>query len=102
MKYCYLSLSMLFWKIIDAFKPYIMSYSTFFTQNTCSNIIRKFSGLLPKIPSTLFKPSVQVTIIHNDCNIDNKECKNEIVIPGYIDHSPKEAAIKIHNKKSHI
>ena len=99
---------MLFFKIIEAFKPYITKYCTFFNKNafsyscSCSNMIRTFSGLLPKLPSTLFKQNNQVTTIPIDCNVDNKDCnkdcKKEIIIPGYMEHSPNIAALKNHNK----
>jgi hypothetical protein len=37
-------------------------------------MIRTFSGLLPKLPSTLFKQNIQVTTIQIDCDIDDKDC----------------------------
>lgn len=106
MKYLYVCASMLFLKIVEAFKPYITKYYTFFNENafsySCSNIIRTFSGLLPKLPSTLFRQNNQVTTIPIDCDVDNKNCKKEIIIPGYMEHSPNIAALKNHNNKHKI
>jgi len=102
MKYWYLFLTMGFWKIVDAFKPYITSYYGFLTKiSSCSNIIRSFSGLLPRLPSTVFRPNIQSTVIPVDCELETIKCNKETIVPGYMEHSPKEEAEKRHphNKK---
>ena len=104
MKYWYICLTMGFWKIVDAFKPYITSYYGFLTKNvyscSCSNMIRSFSGLLPKIPYSFsmskFKPNVQVSTLSTECDLQTGVCNKEVIVPGYMDHCPKEEAAKRH------
>jgi hypothetical protein len=102
MKYCYVFLSMYFWKIIDAFTPYLTKYKIY-TQNKCYTMFRTISGLLPKLPYSFsiskFMPNVQVTSIQNECNIETKKCTKELIIPGYKEHCPKEEAEKRHYNK---
>jgi len=98
MKYWYVCLTMFFWKIVDAFKPYIRGYYGFLTKiSSCSNMIRSFSGMLPKLPSTIFKPNIQATVIPVDCELETMKCNKEMIVPGYMDHLPKEEAEKRHS-----
>ena len=96
---------MCFWKMVEAFKPYINSYYGFLTKNaySCSNMIRSFSGLLPKIPYSFsmskFKPNVQVSALSTYCDLQSGVCNKETIVPGYMDHCPKEEAEKMHKKK---
>jgi hypothetical protein len=108
MKYWYVCLTMGFWKIVDAFKPYINRYRIY-TQNACCGLIKSISGYLPqygndllkKVPLSFgfFTPNIQVTTIPGDCDIQTGKCNKEIIIPGYMDHCPKEDAEKRHQKK---
>ena len=105
MKYWYLCFTVCFWKMVEALKPYITSYYGFLTKNahSCSNMIRSFSGLLPKIPCSFsmsnFKPNVQASALSIECDLQSGICNKETVVPGYMDHCPKEAAEKLHLHK---
>jgi len=112
MKYIFLYIYILFFKIINSFKPFITKY--FFSENTCNKargIIKSLSGLLEHIPYINSKPFVNpVSIIESDekcglssdsdSELESKKCKVKIIIPGYMDHEPKIQAFKFKPKTS--
>ncbi len=91
-------LYILFFKIIDSFKPFITKY--FFSYKTkTNNIIKSLSGLLQNIPYINSINSIKNNFIENpntiieteshiDCYLNTEKCKIKMIIPGYMEHDP--------------
>jgi hypothetical protein len=95
MKYLFVYTYILFYKIIDAFKPFI--HNCFLTRKT-NEIIKTFSGLLLQIPyiNNKFseKPVSVIEIEKENCDVKTQDCKIKMIIAGYMQHDPKEGASK--------
>jgi hypothetical protein len=95
MKYVYFYISLLFFKIIDAFKPFITKYVS---ERTRERIIKSLSGLLQHIPyinnKVLGNPVSVIEMEKPDCDINSQTCKIKMIVPGYIEHDPKAEAEK--------
>ena len=95
MKYVYFYISLLFFKIIDAFKPFISKY---ISERTSERIIKSLSGLLQNIPyinnKVLVNPISVIKTEKPDCDVTSEICKINIIMPGYMEHDPKEEAEK--------
>jgi hypothetical protein len=95
MKYIFVYIYVLFFKVIESFKPFIKN--SFFTRKT-NEIIKTFSGLLLHIPYINNKFSEKpVTVIEtekNNCDVKTENCKIKMIIPGYMEHDPKDGASK--------
>jgi hypothetical protein len=95
MKYVFVYIYVLFFKIIDSFKPFIRNWNL--TKKT-NEIIKTFSGLLLQIPyiNNQFseKPVSTIVTEKEDCDIKTENCKIEKIITGYIEHDPKKEAFK--------
>jgi len=111
MKYIFLYLYVLFFKIINSFTPFIRKYNFF--KNTCDKargIIKSFSGFLqciPYIKSNHFINAISIieTETETECGLyldseselelETKKCKIKMIVPGYIDHDPKAEAFNL-------
>lgn len=94
MKYLFFYISVLFFKIINTFTPFITKYFFSYKSNT---IVKTLSGLLQNIAyinNTIFTKHPN-SIIETQCNLE----KCNIMIPGYMDHEPKAEAI-LHEKNT--
>jgi hypothetical protein len=95
MKYVYFYISLLFLKIIDAFKPFISKY---ISERTSERIIKSLSGLLQNIPyinnKLLVNPISVIETEKPDCDVTSESCKINIIVPGYMEHDPKKEAEK--------
>ena len=99
MKYVYFYISLLFLKIIDAFKPFISKY---ISERTSERIIKSLSGslsgLLQNIPyinnKLLVNPISVIETEKPDCDVNSESCKINIIVPGYMEHDPKAEAEK--------
>ena len=99
MKHVYFYISLLFFKIIDAFKPFITKYVS---EKTSQRIIKSLSGLLQHIPyinnKFLDYPISVIETEKPDCDVTSNICKINIIIPGYMEHDPKAEAAKNYMK----
>lgn len=95
MKHVYFYISLLFFKIIDAFKPFITKYVS---EKTTQRIIKSLSGLLQHIPyinnKVLVNPVSVIEMEKPDCDINSQTCKIKMIVPGYMEHDPKTEAEK--------
>jgi hypothetical protein len=95
MKNVYFYISLLFFKIIDAFKPFITKYVS---EKTSQCIIKSLSGLLQHIPyinnKVLGNPVSVIEMEKPDCDINSQSCKIKMIVPGYMEHDPKTEAEK--------
>lgn len=95
MKYVYFYISLLIYKIIDAFKPFISKY---ISERTSERIIKSLSGLLQNIPyinnKFLENPVSVIKMEKPDCDVTSEICKINMIVPGYIEHEPKKEAEK--------
>ena len=95
MKHVYFYISLLFFKIIDAFKPFIIKYVS---EKTSQRIIKSLWGLLQHIPyinnKVLGNPITVIEIEKPDCDINSQTCKINMIVPGYMEHDPKAEAEK--------
>lgn len=95
MKFLFVYMYVLFFKIIESFKPFIPFH--FLTKKT-RDIIKTFSGLLLQIPyiNDQFseKPVTTIVTEKENCDLKKENCKIEKIIAGYIEHEPKPEAIK--------
>jgi hypothetical protein len=93
MKYVYFYISLLFCKIIDAFKPFISKY---ISERTSERIIKSLSGFLQNIPyinnKVIDNPVSVIEIEKPDCDINSQTCKINMIVPGYMEHDPKAEA----------
>lgn len=97
MKFIYLFGSLLFLKIINALKP-IFTKIFVFSEKACG-LIKSFSSsfipirssqlLLTNIDSESKSQSKVQTTILTECDLDNKNCKKSIIVPGYMEHNYK-------------
>uniref|UniRef100_A0A6C0AR81 Uncharacterized protein n=1 Tax=viral metagenome TaxID=1070528 RepID=A0A6C0AR81_9ZZZZ len=95
MKHVYFYISLLFFKIIDAFKPFITKY---ISEKTTQRIIKSLSGLLQRIPyinnRVLGNPISVIEMDKSDCDMNSQSCKIKMIVPGYMEHDPKAEAEK--------
>ena len=95
MKHVYFYISLLFLKIIDAFKPFITKYVS---EKTSQRIIKSLSGLLQHIPyinnKLLDYPVSVIETEKPNCDINSQICKIKMIVPGYMEHDPKAEAEK--------
>jgi hypothetical protein len=95
MKHVYFYISLLFLKIIDAFKPFITKYVS---EKTTQRIIKSLSGLLEHIPyinnKFVVNPVSVIEMEKPDCDINSQSCKITMIVPGYMEHDPKAEAEK--------
>ena len=95
MKHVYFYISVLFFKIIDAFKPFITKYVS---ERTSERIIKSLSGLLERIPyinnKLLYNPVSVIETEKPDCDVNSQICKIKMIVPGYMEHDPKAEAEK--------
>lgn len=95
MKYVYFYISLLIYKIIDAFKPFISKY---ISERTSERIIKSLSGLLQNIlyinNTHLENPVSVIEMEKPDCDVNTESCKIKIIVPGYMEHDPKKEAEK--------
>ncbi len=94
MKYIFFYLSACFLKIIEYFKPLIEKYVPFKTHE----IVKTLSGLLQNIPyiksyNSFNNNKFLGSSSEEVCDLQTQICK-EIVIPGYMEHDPKKAALQ--------
>jgi len=93
MKYVYFYISLLFCKIIDAFKPFISKY---ISERTSERIIKSLSGFLQNIPyinnKVIDNPVSVIEIEKSECDATSEICKINIIVPGYMEHDPKAEA----------
>jgi hypothetical protein len=86
---------LLFLKLIDTFTPF------FIKKYKINNFIKKsLSGLLQNIQTNnnnnnkfIANPNSIIDVVETNCNLELKEfnnCKIKLIIPGYMDHNPKE------------
>jgi hypothetical protein len=96
MKFIYLFGSLLFLKIVNALKPFFIRMCVF-SEKACG-LIKSFSSSILSIKNSQLlltnfesktKPNLQ-TIISTDCDLDNQNCKKNIIIPGYMEHDYKK------------
>jgi hypothetical protein len=85
MKYIFFYINLFFFKLINAFTPFIKKY---FVVYKSSYFIKSFSGLFQN-------KKIQNPVSVIETTIDSEK---KIIIPGYISHDPKVEAIKIYNK----
>ena len=89
-------ISILFFKFINSFTPFIKKY---FFENKSLSIIKSISGLLQHIShknkKLLYCP---VSIIEiettQNCDFNLEKCKIKTIISGYMEHDPKKEASK--------
>jgi len=98
----------LFLKIINAFKPFISKYVFFYKP---TGIIKSLSGLLQNISCInnyimnnnnkfIENPnSIIETESHTDCGLNTEKCKIQMILPGYMEHDPKNPLLKNGPKK---
>ena len=95
MKHVYFYISLLFLKIIDAFKPFITKYVS---ERTTKRIIKSLSGLLQNIPyinnKLLGNPVSVIEMEKPECDVNSQSCKIKMIVPGYMEHDPKAEAAK--------
>jgi hypothetical protein len=84
---------LLFLKLIDTFTPF------FIKKYKINDIIKKsLSGLLQNLQTYnnnkfIANPNSIIDVVETNCNLELKEfnnCKIKLIIPGYMDHNPKE------------
>jgi hypothetical protein len=96
MKYIFIYIYLLFFKVINAFTPFFIK-KCFFSYKI-NNIIKSLSGLLQdmqyKNKKLLDNPNTIIEVHETNCDVNIKECKTKLIIPGYMDHDPKIAAFK--------
>jgi hypothetical protein len=96
MKHVYFYISLLFFKIINALRPFITKYVC--SERTSERIIKSISGLLEHIPyinNTLLDNPVSVIEIEKpECDVTSQSCKIKMIVPGYMEHDPKAEAKK--------
>ena len=97
MKYIYFYISVFFLKIlefVDSFKPFIEKYMPTKTRD----IVKTLSGLLQNIPyiksyNSFSNYKFLGSSTEQVCDLQTGICR-EIIVPGYMDHDPKEAALR--------
>jgi hypothetical protein len=63
-------------------------------------LIKSLSGfLLPFIPSFQNPNSIIETESHTDCGLNTEKCKIQMILPGYMEHDPKNPLLKNGPKK---
>jgi len=92
MKFIYLFCSLLFVRIIEAFKPIFTKYKDF--SEKAYGLIKSLSdNFLSRNNKSLENMYIQSTI-PTDCDINTKICKENIILPGYMEHDPKNEVIR--------
>lgn len=97
MKYIFFYISVFFIKIIElveSFKPLIEKY----VPSKTRDIVKTLSGLLQNIPyiksyNSFNNNKFLGSSSEEVCDLQTQICK-EIVIPGYMEHDPKTAALR--------
>ena len=92
MNIIYLLCSVLFLKITEALKPIFAKYKIF-SDRACVLIKSISDNFLSKNNKLLKNNHVQ-SVIPTDCNLDTKICNKDVIVPGYMEHDPKNASIK--------
>jgi hypothetical protein len=92
MKYVFVYIYVLFFKIIDAFKPFIKNS---FLKKKSSEIIKTLSGFIPCINNQFSEIPISVIETEKEnCDLQTENCKNKMIIVGYMNHDPKKEADK--------
>jgi hypothetical protein len=97
MKIIYLFWSLLCFKITDAFRVIFEKYRLL--SQHAHGIIKSVSGTF-SLNKSFFnmitsKSQMQMqSVIPSDCDVNTKICNKDIIIPGYMEHDPKNAALK--------
>ena len=91
MKFIYLFCSLLFVRIIEAFKPIIATYKGF--SEKAYGLIKSLSNNFLSRNNKLLENIYIQSTIPTDCDINTKICK-ENIIPGYMEHDPKNEVIR--------
>jgi hypothetical protein len=92
MKFIYLFCSLLFVRIIEAFRPIIARYKVF--SEKAYGLIKSLSNnFLSKNNKLLENMHIQSAIPTN-CDINTKICEENIILPGYMEHDPKNEVIR--------
>ena len=104
MKIIYLFWSLLCFKITDAFR-FIFEKYRLLSQHA-DGIIKSVSGTF-SLNKSFFnmitsKSQMQLqmqmqSVIPSDCDVNTKICNKDVIIPGYMEHDPKNAALKKFN-----
>jgi len=98
MKYLSFYIYFVYYKIIDAFTPFLQKYIFLHKKY---DIIKTLSGLLQHIPY-INNPVSIVEIETDKCSDPNLDkCKINMLITGYMEHNPKEEALQLFSLKKY-
>jgi len=98
MKYIFIYIYFLFFKLVNTFKPIIrykiaFIFSELLQNNNNNNHNHNHSKISYK-NKFLNEPNTIIERIEQNCSLNLNQCKSKIIIPGYMEHDPKIQAFK--------